>query len=104
MSAAKPAAASALPVGAVHVGTAKVVVGILASVAQDQSIASLAVPAIAGAIGGPLGMIIARFGYEAFGSVLKTWSGDTITEQQVADDLASKGKRVDPYDPGSLFS
>lgn len=54
------------------------------------------------ALGGPVADMIVQFGLAGVASVLSTWAEPTITEAQMAAELA-KGYRVVPYDPNALF-
>ena len=67
---------------------------------------SIVAPAIFSALGvaaPPIVPLLLKFGLPAIGSVLATWTGDTITDEQIETELATKGHKVVPFDPSKLW-
>lgn len=81
------------------------------TVALKWLVAALRSPQGKGAIGLGLssllspavGALISTWGTEGLAMVLDTWTADTITDVDIATDLAKKGYKVVPYDPKTLW-
>lgn len=55
------------------------------------------------ALGGPLAGMIVKFGSVGITSAMDATEGDEISEEQIAAHLASKGLKVTPFDPATLW-
>ena len=53
--------------------------------------------------GGPVAGLIARFGSVGILSAIDAWSKPDISEDEIAANLMSKGMRVTPLDPATMF-
>lgn len=58
---------------------------------------------VVASLGGPPAAMLAKFGAVGISSALDAVEGDELTEQQVADHLATKGLKVVAYDPSTLW-
>lgn len=84
-------------VGKVAVDTLKLIVGMAASpggLSLATSLLGAANPAI---------LIAEQFGVRLLGPLLATWSLPDIDEATLAQHLASKGYKVEPFDPMTGF-
>jgi hypothetical protein len=55
------------------------------------------------ALGGPAAGLIVKFGTLGLSAVLSTWTGPTITDEDLDKALAEKGLRVQPIDLEKLY-
>jgi hypothetical protein len=99
---APPAAApDAAPPAKMPTGVLKFAIGVLnnpllgAGVTAVLTMLGSAVPAAL-----PLLM---KWGAPALGSALSTWTRDTITEKEMETELATKGHKVVPFNPSTLW-
>ena len=51
----------------------------------------------------PAVLLVEQFGIRILGPLVATWTADTITDADVAANLASKGLKVVPFDPLAAF-
>lgn len=55
------------------------------------------------AAGGPPAVLLADWGLKGLSAVLADWTQPTISDADVAAALATKGLRVVPFDPATLW-
>lgn len=55
------------------------------------------------AAGGPVAGLFVKFGLVGISSVLSTWTGPTISDEDLDAALAAKGLRVEPINLSTLY-
>jgi hypothetical protein len=99
MSAATPdAPKTTSPILKAATDTLKLVVG-MANTPGGLSLAT----ALLGAAN-PAILLVEQFGVRILGPLLVTWTGADCTEEDVATSLATRGHKVEPFDPMKAFA
>ena len=52
----------------------------------------------------PAILLIEQFGVRILGPLLVTWTGADVSEDDVAKNLATRGFKVEPFDPMAAFA